>query len=336
MGWVLSGDASERISLHHRVAISAFSWVTAAFQVFFAFWIFESIGRSHFAWLTFCFAAICFIAALVDVRAAMVAAIAVFFMSCYVIWNQQGDTLVHVEGAMSKAPSLQVIFLAPVMLFGFLLCPYLDATFHTVRQRSSDQSCRFAFAGGFGAFFLLMLLFALSYATLIAEKLGVRSKFTGLIGFFWCIQLALTIAFHWWFGTSMNRLHWDAPWVRIVATLAVGYSAWLVARLLHEPLTHGGETVYRVFMAFYGLVFPAYVWLCMIPGRGRVTPNRRQLLVWAGAVIVAAPMFWMGFIEGKMIWLLPGLGVVLLARVLVPSSRPGQRGPLASAATDLS
>ena len=25
--------------------------------------------------------------------------------------------------------------------------------------------------------------------------------------------------------------------------------------------------IYRLFMAFYGLVFPAYVWLCMLPTR---------------------------------------------------------------------
>jgi hypothetical protein len=33
---------------------------------------------------------------------------------------------------------------------------------------------------------------------------------------------------------------------------------------------------------------------------------------------VAAPMYWMGFIENRMIWLLPGLAVVMLSRYTVP------------------
>ncbi|MDB5331074.1 MAG: hypothetical protein JWP03_2225, partial [Phycisphaerales bacterium] len=72
-------------------------------------------------------------------------------------------------------------------------------------------------------------------------------------------------------------------------------------------------------MALYGLVFPAYVWLCMVPGRGKVAaPDRGKLAVLAIAVVVAAPMFWMGFIAGRMFWLSPGLAVVLLARVALP------------------
>ena len=63
--------------------------------------------------------------------------------------------------------------------------------------------------------------------------------------------------------------------------------------------------MYRILLGCYGLVFPAYVWLCMIPGRGRAKPQARQWIVLATAVILAAPMYWMGFIEGKMIWLLP-------------------------------
>jgi hypothetical protein len=60
------------------------------------------------------------------------------------------------------------------------------------------------------------------------------------------------------------------------------------------------------------------VWLCLIPGRGRIAPDRRQLIIFAISVLLAAPMFWLGFIEGRMIWLLPGLAVVLLARVPIP------------------
>jgi hypothetical protein len=47
--------------------------------------------------------------------------------------------------------------LAPVCVFGFLACPYLDLTFHRARQRSNRP--RASFGWGFGFFFLLMFVF---------------------------------------------------------------------------------------------------------------------------------------------------------------------------------
>ncbi len=76
--------------------------------------------------------------------------------------------------------------------------------------------------------------------------------------------------------------------------------------------------MYRLFLSFYGLLFPAYVYLCMIPGRGRVAPSRKQWIVLAISVLFAAPFFWLAFIDQKMFYVLPGLGIVLLARLLIP------------------
>ena len=74
-----------------------------------------------------------------------------------------------------------------------------------------------------------------------------------------------------------------------------------------------GEAIYRLFMAFYGLVFPAYVWVCMVPlGRGALGLRPRAVLAWGGGVVLAVPMFWMGFIEGRMWWL--GLAGMLRGR----------------------
>jgi hypothetical protein len=41
------------------------------------------------------------------------------------------------------------------------------------------------------------------------------------------------------------------------------------------------------------------------------------LIVWAAAVVIAAPMYWMAFLDGKMAWLAPALIVVLSMRGLV-------------------
>ena len=81
-----------------------------------------------------------------------------------------------------------------------------------------------------------------------------------------------------------------------------------------------GIVVYKVFMSFYGLVFPAYVWLVMIPRAWTSSPHarRRVLLVWAFTVGIAAPMYWMGFVQGEEFWLAPAIFIVLAARFTLP------------------
>jgi hypothetical protein len=83
-----------------------------------------------------------------------------------------------------------------------------------------------------------------------------------------------------------------------------------------------GEIFYRCFLVFYGLVFPAYVWLCMIPTRdghaGLAGPRgARKRAVLVGACVLALPCYAMGFLWFEEFWLAPGLGAVLLARLLV-------------------
>ncbi len=74
------------------------------------------------------------------------------------------------------------------------------------------------------------------------------------------------------------------------------------------------EVVYRGFMAFYGLVFPAYVWICMIPNAGWALGNRGRGgtagscgCSAAGGSCWPRPCYWMGFIEHEEAWLVPGL-----------------------------
>ena len=97
-------------------------------------------------------------------------------------------------------------------------------------------------------------------------------------------------------------------------------------RLAYTGLSRG-EIVYRLFLAFYGLVFPAYVWLCMLPARDGPQLNRRKLVVFGLTLAVAGPMFWLGFIDRLMVWLVPGVGIVLLARLLVGGPRQTFAGP---------
>ncbi len=89
----------------------------------------------------------------------------------------------------------------------------------------------------------------------------------------------------------------------------------LLAQYVVPEMYHGlsgFELSYRLFMSFYGLFFPAYVWICIF--------GKKNWRVWLVAVLIAAPMYWMGFIERQMIWLLPGVAVPFIAGLL-PFSR---------------
>ena len=106
------------------------------------------------------------------------------------------------------------------------------------------------------------------------------------------------------------------------AALVPAVAGWFAPKLAYTGLTRG-EIVYRLFIAFYGLIFPAYVWICVIPAGGKSgPPDRRRFRVFALAVIAAAPMFWMGFIERQTVWFAPGVGLVFLARWLVVARGP--------------
>jgi hypothetical protein len=100
--------------------------------------------------------------------------------------------------------------------------------------------------------------------------------------------------------------------VAIFAALAAG---------MCPPLFHldPGELIYRLFMSFYGLVFPAYVWICMVPREpGRQASSHSAVRATLLAIVVASPMYWLGFVQNRMIWLLPAVAIVLLSRYMLP------------------
>jgi len=227
--------------------------------------------------------------------------------------------------------------IAPVCAFGFALCPYLDLTFWRVGGSSPGRSGRAAFLIGFLLFFPLSIAFTLAYAGRLgdaeefASLRAVGNAATGLLGGYLFIQLWATMIFHAKELTAFNQAgEWGVP--RLLArgaptkvVLLLG-AATLGAAGARLGWYHGlafNEVVYRIFMGAYGLVFPAYVWLCVMPTWRRSTHVvARNVRVWAGACTIAAPMFWMGFIERREIWLFPAMAVVVLARLLVVRPPP--------------
>jgi hypothetical protein len=340
MGWVLSEPRrSERIVREHRAACSAFSAVTIAFHVFFLLWFVPRLVGLPWAAVAFALTAIYLLLTLtrekLDVpTAAMVWAFSLAMFALFV--SRLGHVSVPLAG---REPALGNVWLAPVCIFGFVFCPYLDLTFHRARQAVDPAGSRSAFGIGFGVCFLSMILFSLLYATTLIPLLSpewrehLRPALGVIVAAHMIVQAAFTMSAHARSFVATETRRGAVLMLGVLAQLALFLG--LGANLL--PRYHGldaGEVIYRLFMAFYGLVFPAYVWLCIVPGRdgsAGVTPAKVRAMVLG--VGVAAPMFWMGFIENRMAWLVPGLLAVLLSRLTIPraSAFPPHPSPLPGA-----
>lgn len=326
MGWVLRNGASERISARHRAAIGWFSAVTIAFQVFFLVFAAAPVAMGNSSWplgsmplVALASVAIgCVLGA--GCRGAMVAwLVSMALLVC--AWRQG---LVDYRGIEFRStPGLA--WLAPVCVFGFALCPYLDGTFLKVRHANGNTDARGAFSIGFGVLFFAMIIGTLGYAGFAAWWLLTRDAWgfiagslAALVPAHICMQIGFTVRAHG------DELRAGKKFYALIGVIGAGALLGLLARQM--SFQHAGmtlfELVYRCFMSFYGLVFPAYVWLCMIPTAdghsGIEGPRGRwKLMVLGAACTLAAPCYWMGFIERVEWWLAPGLGVVLAARLLV-------------------
>jgi hypothetical protein len=331
MGWLRPG-VSEGIVREHGSAVLAFSIVTIAFQMFFLCWVFTWIpiggvnGMLHLAlWLSIIVLTCVFLlklrphrfGALIGAAAVLLFTVAAFALSAPGLlseWRQ------HPLGNPVR-PVADLFWLAPVMAFGFGLCPYLDATFHRVRRSTAAVQSRQAFGIGFGVFFLTCILFTLAYMPsiwrVVRSGTGIDTSLELLLVVYLAMQVVFTVQAHFLEGVSDTGFESRPSYIVVVIVAgALGANMGTEEGLIRGLLP--AEFVYRLFMSFYGLVFPAYVWVCMIPTRdGHSGPSRDKVVVWIAAVVVAAPMFWMGFIERRTVWLVPGLAVVLLSRAVV-------------------
>lgn len=351
LGWVIGNrDRVRALIERHALAMRAFSWVTILFHVVFLATLGELFGLSTavvlgvpvailFGWRS----------AQWPVSASMRLAVVVYAVSVVAfLWASGLPMRPWVDGASGTALGQGVldaiqagtdssrlkalVWLAPICVFGFALCPYLDLTFLKARAEVPARQARWAFTLGFGVFFLAMILGTLWYAGLMIGSTRLTEVST-VLGVHVAAQAMFTLFVHArqcaWIDSDQGES--KSPGFReigiVVCIVIVG--ALITASLGGVVNTRGsvvdmtpGEVVYRYFMSFYGLLFPAYVWLCMIPtadghsGASGAT-GRRKLTVLALAVTLAAPFYWLGFMVALEHWLGVGLGIVLLSRLLL-------------------
>lgn len=320
---------SERITELHTGACVAFSGVTCAFQWFFAAWLLSpGLDAGLLAPLaTVLMAGVCaFGLRRSGPRLRAVSAV-VYALSLALLgwWMLSPEATSAGPYLATTADIPGLIFLVPVMVFGFGLSPYLDLTFHRARRALPGDAGNSTFIIGFMALFWLMILGSWFYASptnALALTTGVWLT-PALLA--WPLllhvgmQLGFTIAAHHTSLATPERGGRAGAGVLLLGA-PIGIGVAVVAPHLGVGSFSGGEVAYRAFLGFYGLVFPAYVWLCIIPRSGAIAPpTPRHLLVFAGAVLAAAPCYVLGFILDREEFLAPGLAAVLLARLLIPA-----------------
>ena len=359
MGWMLRDpDASRNLQQAHLSACRAFSLVTLAFHAFFILALAPRLLGNEISGLT----GILVLPFMLAVRgrgrggrratavSAIVLALSVLAMLTVLAWS----------GLPTFPPPAKartdLLWLAPVVFFGFLLDPYLDLTFHRARQSTTRAGGRTAFGLGFGVFFLLMIVFTAIYAPPLMDSLRTgralsprHDVFAAVLTIHIALQSAFTIAAHADAlresrrpGQPVADSDADAgPDGRVILGVVAVILLALPLRVIQNrfPSYHGltsGEVIYRLFLAFYGLVFPAYMWLFTVPrrlrGGGRAVaarPTRGQVIFFLAVLVLAAPMYWMSFIEGRMAWAVPGLLLVLVSRFLLPKPETGPATPAA-------
>lgn len=334
LAWVVKdAQASRKLLHHHREAAVWFSIITIAFQVFFMGWLLHRLIGPQGPLLALGFVAVMVLLLRLRPTLDLWTAAAALIVSTLVFILLGGTGLLslpHIDP--SPAAWRGLAGLAPACLLGFLLCPYLDLTFHRARQQTSPAGGRFAFGLGFGLFFFAMIVLTLCYAKVLLQLLsgqpltGMTWLVSWLLALHMAIQIGFTIAVHLRevLGGDIRQRHYPAG-VAVAVLVAAGLA--LLSR--HGSTWHGldrGEFIYRGFMGFYGLIFPAYFWICMVPGR---TTGHRSRTIFVLAVAIALPFFALGFLGQQMLWLIPGVAIVLLARlVLSRNPRPTPQASL--------
>lgn len=341
MGFVLrSPEAAATLARNHAGMARVFSAVTIAFHIFWFAWV-ASFIRDAFpigdTWVM--------VAAALGIAFAITSGRVVRFgaapRAAAVLWLVGLGTIVYAlvtPNALTPGTTDMIAtgtdpgsaaWLLPVTVFGFMLCPYLDLTFLLARRSSPGvNGGRIAFGVGFWVLFPVMIgLTALYAGPLIAVLEGrgptsVEPAVGAAILLHMIVQWVFTVRVHSdrlfspidSLGPATDqdrgRQMWDHP-IPVAAIVFGALGAGLLGVFAPSLPSHSGmsagEIVYRCFLSAYGLLFPVYVWARMIPRTRRPTNA-----AWVAACVLAAPFYWMGFIERDGVWLVPGILIAML------------------------
>lgn len=341
MGWVLRrDDQSFRFVANHELACRAFSWITILFHVFAIAWLSTMLPLVSLLVASFVVLAVHILLWSQGTclrRAGFIVFLASICLALIYLVNPAPSRPTWPNGASMPA---DFWILALVCVFGFALCPYLDLTFHRVRQSEGPHASKVSFTVGFCVFFVMMMVFSFMYSgwlesvvslpqaegnpkrfgliapTLFATHFGLQAWFTIRAH---TRELARTDAT----PRALTASH-SQTWL-VVFAVVVAISLAAISRYPHgfADLSFG-EVGYRVLLGFYGLVFPAYMLIVALPAGGfgkQATgshPLGARMIMFAVAVGGASPFYFFGFVQRDESLLAPGLAIVIASRVFLP------------------
>lgn len=342
-GYVLNPDSSVRFMKRFRSWIMVFAAATIAYQM----WFLHDLARANNSgvlWVLMVLLAL----ALAGVRAGsrMLPIAWLAWPISVVLFVAMGSGSLASLPTTGTLPPLSLAWAGPFMALGFLLCPYLDPTFHLALQRSPS---RHAFAV-FGITFAAMLLFTAAMfdpTTGLVTTSAPMWMGVSVITWQWIMQCGFTI------GAHVDAVHAFArgPDARdprstvmragaravLIATVAAvaGLVLLLVLKALEPELpalastllppagasATTGEATYLRWLGLYGVLFPAIVLLGL---------RRVPLGVQATAIFGAALLAEFGMIGGRTHLLGVAVLVVILA-ALWPSRQERETAEIPAA-----
>lgn len=341
-GYVLTPASSRGVCERFGTPLRWFAWATIAYQAWFIQW--ATTGVSGAATLAPLVAVVplAFLFFPGGSRFWPVAGSLAFVGSMTLFaWNGAGS--LRVEAPVPTLPPGSLAWAAPFMSLGFLLCPYLDPTFHRALQQSPSRHC-FAV---FGVTFAAALVFA---ASTFDSRIGGPNVTPAVWGQ-WLLQAGFTMCAMVSVTAPLSRLAWPsapagapiaevfarAPIARLVWVLGMPAMAVVLGPMLLQALTivtkampalqpargllpggeltpwSPGEATYLRWLGLYGVLFPALV----LFGVRRVT---RAVAV--PAMLLAAILADRGMIGGNMPLLTAAVAVILLASLATSRHLP--------------
>lgn len=250
---VRNRSRSQAMVARHGTAMMWFSIITIAYHMFFIVWLFTDLlpVAEIWIWVPVTIAAIVLALGIVlsflPDRDWLVLAAAVYAISLAAFFVVGFSALRHIHWTGSEQRA-DLYWLTPVLCFGFLLCPYLDLTFHRAIQRS--PSCH-AF-GVFGlAFFVMILLTCMLWfrGSRILPAIGVAHILA---------QSVFTVGAHLREVRLMRVVSgYDLRIAWIILPLLAA-SALVLARFFTD-YPAAGEGIYLGFLSLYGTLLPGCV-----------------------------------------------------------------------------
>ena len=208
-----------------------------------------------------------------------------------------GITLLPFEAAIEGTrPWQDVIWFMPITTLGFLLCPYLDPTFHRAIQETPSKH---SFA-----------VFGITFACLIAMTClyydDLQRNRTILLTMYLGAQTVFTVGVHFKEGCRIA-----SKFKKLFVVLAIIASTVAIGIAIRPHGDDGLVKDYLRFFAFYGFVFPGLVAIFMLTKQS-FTPKR--LALFSLVTLLSLPLLEAGYI-GESPWFTILPVVVLLTWV---------------------